>query len=490
MTALDKLKTNNRQDGFTLIEISIGMLILGILLVPALQLYNINQKKAARIDTINNIERMVQPALARFVSQNGFYPLPADPSIAIGDADSGQEVALASIATACTATVTDVCVTNIGSINADGVGAADDVFIGDIPYAALGLPYQAILDGYGYKMKYAVTANLARGGTFNNGWGAIEVLNDERNTTAPATGSAFAIGTPKGHYAIVSHGQDSRGAFNQSGTRTEACGTAANGLDFENCDNDAVFKNNQFQYEDIPDTTPGVSPDSSPQMNLAAGANYFHDFVGTTSTITSGMWSDVPSDQSITSTQNGNVQIGPLNSALQATCTEASCLPVAKVNVTGVTAGSVAPGNVAPFTQNGSMAGNARAAGVVRTDRICNTGSPLAGSSAIGRDCGNTKPIPYTATEIPSGWFTPGVIGSTPPILTETAADEWNNTYKANTGHGIRCLNDRGMYAIVNFDERCRDTVRVDATTNTTLGDCVAGTYAVGIRADGSLICE
>ncbi|MCM2343784.1 MAG: type II secretion system GspH family protein [Alphaproteobacteria bacterium] len=454
-------KQQNRTAGFTLIEIAIAMMIVGILLVPTLQLYNLYQKDKARIDTENAIE-IVQSALSKYVTQFGRYPAPADPSIAIGAAGSGQEVAT-PIATACVTDIASPCVTNAGSVDtlADVDVLSDNVYIGDVPYATLGIPYLAALDARGFKLKYAVTANLTSDATFNNAWGAIELLNDERNTTLPASGSNYLAGAPRAHFVILSHGQDSRGAFNQSGTITQACGTAANGLDFENCDNDAVFKNNIYQYKVI---VADPDPDNSPQYSYAVGANYFDDVVYAVTSVLSGIWSFIPNESSITSTQGGNVQVGPV-----AACTNASCLPVAKLNVNG----------------------DVRADGEIRTGRVCGALTPSTATTAHPSiDCNIGARTASAPWNLPANWFVPSIFGGTP---------DNSGLLNANLGHnggGILCgedaVNDtgfRGLAAIRNFEEICLGTVSIGNPAQ--LGPtCPIGTFGVGLTAAGALICE
>lgn len=462
MNALAKeTQKPNRTDGFTLIEIAIAMMIVGILLVPTLQLYNLYLKDKARIDT-ENAMGVVKASLEKYVIEHGEYPAPADPSIAIGAPGSGQEVAT-PIATACVTDITTPCVTNAGSVDtaSDVDVLADNVYIGDVPYATLGIPYLAALDSKGFKLKYAVTATLTDDLTFNNAWGAIEVLNDERNTTLPALASNYLIGAPRAHFVIVSHGQDSRGAFNQSGTLTQLCGTAANGRDFENCDNDAVFKNNIFQYQAVV-TDP--EPDNAPQYSYAVGANYFDDMVYDVTSVLSGIWSFIPNQSSITSTQGGNVQVGPV-----AACTNASCLPVAKLNVNG----------------------DVRAEGELRTGRICGTLTPATALTTHPNiDCNIGARTASAPWNLPANWFVPSVFGGTP---------DNSGILNANLGHnggGILCgedaINDtgfRGLAAIRNFEEICLGTVAIGNPAQ--LGaNCAVGTFGVGLTATGALICE
>lgn len=454
-------KQQNRTAGFTLIEIAIAMMIVGILLVPTLQLYNLYQKDKARIDTENAI-KIVQTALEKFVIENERYPAPADPSIAIGALGSGQEVAT-PIATACAADIAAACVTNAGSVDtaADADVIADNVYIGDVPYAALGIPFIASLDARGFKLKYAVSAALTDETSFGNTFGAIEMLNDERNTTLPASASNYLAGAPRAHYVIISHGQDSRGAFNQSGTLTQACGTAANGRDFENCDNDAVFKNNIYQYQAVV-TDP--LPDLTPQYSYAVGANYFDDVVYAATSVLSGIWSLIPNQSSITSTQGGNVQVGPV-----AACTNASCLPVSKLNVNG----------------------DVRADGEIRTGRICGALTPsTALTTHPSIDCNIGARTASAPWNLPANWFVPSIFGGTP---------DNSGILNANLGHnggGILCgedaVNDtgfRGLAAIRNFEEICLGTVSIGNPAQ--LGPtCPIGTFGVGLTAAGALICE
>lgn len=434
-----KTEQQKRTAGFTLIEIAIAMMIVGILLVPALQMYNIHQKQKISAKTTNSLS-ITQSALGKYVARYGRYPLPADPGIALNAAGSGQSV-VGPVATPCTATVTTVCITNTNSVDtlADVDAVADNVLIGEIPYATLGIPYQATLDGYGYKMKYAVTANLTATATFNNGWGAIEVFNNQNFAAIP---SVYGVaGSPRGHYVVVSMGADSRGAFNLAGTITAPCGTAANGLDFENCNNDGRFRSNIAQFTNL-----GAPLTSLPEINSALGANHFDDKLVHTSSVATGIWTFVPNQPSMMSTQNGNIQAGPPFAG----CTGNQCLPISKLNV----------------------GGNVRIEGSLKTTRICYRGAPTdAGAAAC------TESLTATA---PSGQFRADVIGGTPVI--EVA------------GAGILCQGNKGLQGISNFNEVCNANATVSFSNPGMPGigcDPVnTGLYPVGITAAGQIICE
>ena len=452
-----KRSHDNRSNGFTLIEIAMAMMIIGVLLVPALQIYNITMKerKIARTDIAMDT---VYAAMGKYVARNGHYPRPTHPNIPINTAGAGQEAAL-PILNVCAVGSTLVCRTVVGSVD---TGAdvetinPDPVLIGNIPYGALGIPYQSTLDGQGYSLTYAVTENLTASATFDDRWGAIEIRNDGR---VAATPNVYSAGAFRGHYAIVSHGEDSRGAFNTSGSISVPCGTVADGLDFENCNNDGIFRNNIYQYD------PGVNtPTLKVQISSAPGAAHFDDYVAHSNSVSTGIWSFIPNQPSIRSTQNGNVQIGPCRDT-PTSAVNFPCTPRSKVSVFG----------------------NVRAEGDVKTKRICSR-------DPAGCDKDPTPATPY----VPPQWFTPLSIGGTPPVLGEgdvlftgaiNAPD--GKGLKGHKGAGFRCMNDRGFRGFYNWDEVCDDTVYV-GNNPVTLGSCdpTLGQYAVGIGTDGKIICE
>lgn len=437
---LDHKVKRSPNGGFTLIEIAIAMMVVGMVLVPTLQIYDIYLKQKVAAETTNS-QKIVHSALGKYVARYGSYPLPADPSIPLNDTGSGQSVT-GPVTVACTAVATDVCVTNTNSVDttADADTTPDNVLIGDIPYATLGIPYQSIMDGYGYKMKYAVTERLTAIATFNNGHGAIEVLNDGRDATRPsAYGTA---GFARGHYVIVSHGPDNKGAFSPGGAVPQPCGLVTAGRDFENCNNDGRFRNNVYQFDAVVTNI----PTNKVQIFSAAGPLHFDDYILQTPTMASGIWTFVPSQPSMISTQNGNVQIG----TPPAGCTGNQCLPIAKVNVNG----------------------DVRVEGSLKTTRLCSRGAPT--------DSGAANCLESMTAFNPFGWFRPDIIGGTPP--------------SEASGAGILCQSNKGLQGINGFDEVCSSNATVFVANPALAGAMCdpsgAGTYPRGVTAAGQIICE
>jgi prepilin-type N-terminal cleavage/methylation domain-containing protein len=437
----------NSSGGFSLIEVAIALIIIGVLIGPMMYTYGVYIKKRQINQTASALS-IVNQSLIRYVAKYGHYPYPADRNIAIGTAGFGQAATEPGGGwPACPVLPAISGVTCETNVNAFGGGS---VLIGDVPFATLGVPYKSVLDGYGMKMTYAVTKALAQPIPFNESAGAIEVLN--------ATGaSIYAAGEARSHYMVVSHGKDQRGGFNLGGTLTAACGSAADSTDFENCNSDARFRNN-FDNVNV----------NKNLINDAAGVTHFDDWSVTTNVAGTGIWAFIPSQPSIRTDVGGNLFIGPVNDC----ATFTTCLPLARIDV----------------------AGDVRA-DKIKSDRLCRN---ITGN-ATDRECVNST----TATFQPQ-WFSPDQVADATPVVvastTSPAGNEWQvrpptalypipaldpDSQNGHKGAGIRCVEDMGMRGIKNFDEMCSHTAYFDASVN--IGSCGAGTYPTQLDAAGQL---
>lgn len=228
MTVVKRLNYKGNE-GFTLIEISIGLIILGLLAVAALVPYQLYLKNQVRSHNDQTFEA-VTAALASYLERNGCYPRPANPALGPTAANFGRQ---------------------------GGFAVAGTVLIGAVPVFDLGLPYRMMSDPFGSKLTYAVTSVLAQdAATYNanSGVGTITVLRE--NTAASMT-------TRPAQFILVSHGPDLKGARSMSGVLSAPCGATA--LDSENCNGDATFRDASYAAQSSP-----------------ANANHFDDMVSYT----------------------------------------------------------------------------------------------------------------------------------------------------------------------------------------------------------------
>ncbi|MFA7276036.1 MAG: type II secretion system protein [Pseudobdellovibrionaceae bacterium] len=421
--------------GFSLLEVAIVLTVLGILAASALQVYNLYEKNR-EISTVRSHIQLIQSALNKYVYRYGRYPAPAPRNAAQGSATFGREVT-GGITTVCTdpaALAGDVCVT------AGFIGGGSDVYIGDVPFATLGIRYDNILDSWGGRMTYAVTADLTSPLTYSETAGNIEIYDQTQAATI------FVSGAPKAHYVIVSSGPDNKAAFSLSGIKMGNCAGA--GVDTESCDLDSLFHSNLDLVAGS--LTYGKSIYAEP-----AGATHYDDYMGYANSTAAGIWTkqsaSAAGQVSIYNTNPQNIKVGPLASppVCGVGCAD---LPLTKLDVDG----------------------SVRAE-QVSTSRLC-------------RDAAGCTPV--TVAVPPAGIFVPQIVGGVPTtpgaLDTSSVAGYPRNS---NLGGGILCSSYMAMRGIYSSDEVCTSTAKFFSST--ALGaSCTAGTYATGLNADGTLICN
>ena len=237
-----------REDGMTLIDLAIALMVIGILITPVL--FSIRTFSAANIRNTNasNIGS-VNDAIERFYLANGFLPCPANPTLNRTAANHGVS---------------------------DSTGSATAPFCnrdeGSVPHQTLGLHIDDIYDGWGHKLLYVMTDDLADpAGASGTTPGAIQVQEVNiishpvtclpvcANLLSPYPGPIVNPCDPPNTYpatplstinnityTVLSHGQDAVGAYTEGGTLIPgpACNDSS-ATDQENCDGDRVFISNE-----------------------------------------------------------------------------------------------------------------------------------------------------------------------------------------------------------------------------------------------------
>lgn len=235
--------------GFTLIELTIVIVIIGLLMVPLTQMYNLYLKEKRVLATQEAIENSVR-SMALFSPKR--FPCPSDRSLPPTHVDYGYEQCTG--VPACTAAYQGICRadgTRDTAIDADAL--LDPILIGGVPFrtrvggVTIALPLlnrSDTLDGWNRKLTYAVSERLtdiAKTGSLEDfKYGVIAAIDEHGNPTAGIS----AIGDAQ--LVILSHGPTGAGAFSESGASLPC---AATGQDRENCDNDSTFVKALGQYD-------------------------------------------------------------------------------------------------------------------------------------------------------------------------------------------------------------------------------------------------
>lgn len=416
-----KIKAN--EYGFSLIEISIALLVISILTLPLLMVWNQYLVKRKVSDT-NGSLLAVESALTKYQARYGSYPIPENPNQSTNVAGAGQSAAGAIAA----------CVGNDAVVCSTGGGA---VLIGTVPYAMLGLPPRLAFDGYGHKLKYVVTTTATALGTFNENAGAIAVNKID--------GSDYFNGGPRGLYLVASMGEDGGGAFSPSGALVVACFAGGN-RNSENCDQDTIFWNN---YND----TVGPLPSMTNELFLGGGANYFDDLSRTANKRGGGLWGYVANNPDIKTNLPGNVSIGfPTNR-----------IPLTAVEVNGRTHASqlLKTKRMCYHSWNGCVEPEAATA-----DYIPGLGIPQQFS-------------PDHVVGAKSDSFYPDEVDI-------NGTYKWDGTNNSHKGAGLRCIRNRPWVGITfetpmgSWNEKCANTILLPTTTLSG-APCPAGEFAYGV---------
>lgn len=243
-------KPSSSQQGFTLLEMALVLLIWGVVaffLLNTWKAYNNNKNRQETIEALE-ISRL---ASFEYKSTYGRFPCPADSRLDTNDVNYGRE---------------NTCLGTriVAGRDADEDGNPDNVIIGSIPLRDMLDPdgdpatddgiidtpliERLIHDGWGRRLTYAVSAKLTDRITYNEEHGAIDIVDEYNETLLDLAGSA--------HYALISHGENGRAAYTSSGKLIGDCGSgtvipAGGGTpppvvsslidEKENCDDDATF---------------------------------------------------------------------------------------------------------------------------------------------------------------------------------------------------------------------------------------------------------
>lgn len=431
------MKICKRADGFTLVEMAVVVIIIGLLMIPVIQGYDIWQTQKRFDVTRENISTM-QTSILSYVARNNRYPCPANPSLPASDPAFGQEIRAADGSCAMSALSVGTCqadsdqsLCKVTSERRIPVGNPnpEPVLMGMLPIVTLALNAAAdnvelttmeALDGWNNRLTYAVTESTTLTAYDKNRGAVVVMANNDMDITGKDVGSGEA--PTYMHYALISHGQDGIGARSAAGASLSLCATGIYGapdgppadadnpagsyskVDIHNCNMDGTFRSNLF--------------------NLTAGRAHFDDIIAFGSTATTDFWRYI---------QNGDGEITP--------------------NIENTNVGFIGIQTVEPQTQldvNGAL----RAETQVRSPTFCDRN---------GTNCFETQALTQN--------------NSTAPSLANEGS---------NKSVGIKCSSGRAMVGISKGDEMCGD-VKINSVR---AQSCGANMVLKSIDTNGTIFCE
>ena len=365
-----------KNEGFTLVEFSIVLVIVSISIATLLSLY-IPYRQQMLVEKNANAITAMNEAIDTFFRIKRRWPCPAPLSAGPGDAGYGEEMVADPTdvdnmgmweSTVCQ-TGTDFKLA-IRNIDLDGDGATEAVRIrtGVFPFRTIArvlentnhplMGRNDIKDAYGRQFTYVVTERQATN-SYADHYGAIQIIDEDLNVIENNR-----------DYLLISHGENGRGARSFEGIEQLPCPgtnhiTVPSGTplpdppppdiqslarDLENCDDDGVFVN--------------------ALLSLNEGSDFYDDTTAYALRIPFFLWIETPTPGDIRNINVGNVGIGVEN-------------PQAKLHVRN--------GNMYSYHNGDSTATPPIPAhGQTGTDNICDsTGNDCFPPELIG---GNTFP--------------------------------------------------------------------------------------------------
>lgn len=265
--------------GFTLLEVAIVLVIIGLLTAPLMMLYKNYMEQQILLKTTSSLAES-NNAMQRFFLRNKFYPCPAGRALSPADPNFGRsDCSLSLAAGACSAA---------GICRVAGETAGETVLIGALPFVTMEMQLKDTADGYANRIQYAITASLAN----------IPSVPPAPPTPPPANPAAREVAVLDSISGVnrtipgllVALGSNKLGAYSGNGALITSC--AGPGIDVENCDLDNDFIENA-------------------DYSNASGSSEFDDNITTTDWTLGEIWEYTPSSfNDIYNRNPGNVGIG------------------------------------------------------------------------------------------------------------------------------------------------------------------------------------
>lgn len=216
---------NLDKTGFSLLELSIVLTILGIMLSGILTLITEYGKKSSIEASWLEMEKIGE-ALSNFVSANGRLPCPAPVTAKRNDVKFGREA--------------ETCDDTTNGINRVEYppDSGNFVIMGGVPFYSLSLPDKYLSDAWNRRYLYAVSENLIAAADGNSS-GTIEIVDNEMNLI-----------TKEAAWTLVTHGPSGKGGYSaKTAVISSVCDSKHK--DRDNCDHsdgrftDAVFNDGE-----------------------------------------------------------------------------------------------------------------------------------------------------------------------------------------------------------------------------------------------------
>lgn len=290
----------HHQRGYSLIEMAIALLVIGLLIAPIADVYSTYLKQQKREKTRNYVSE-IMTAINTYRTAKGTFPCPAglnllrtNPLYGVPvDCTRTGPLAAAPAPGACDL-AKGICIeaTTRASLIATGTPYQQRVIVGAVPFRVLQIPEEKTYDGYGSRFVYVLTESMGDLQTMDTLNGGISI-KDPTQTKSLTRPDDSAV------YAIVSPGPDKVGGWGIEGANVFRSCTGAVGADVANCNPG---------FEGGTPTTNALLVDG--YESTALGATHFDDYMMYFDSQPDPLWRYIPGTNNIQDLTTKSVGIG------------------------------------------------------------------------------------------------------------------------------------------------------------------------------------
>lgn len=254
-----------QQKGLSLLEVAIGLVVLGFVALPIIRSYSGDMEKKAHNMTIGSMVETIAGVNQFFFSGNSRYPCPADITLTEGDLNYGIEKSC-DLASILPCAPPSPWAANGGICKTDDTSNA--IIIGAIPFATLKMTQKSGLDFWKNKLIYAVTYSQTKQASYLTAGGKIKVLavDNPKNIIDSTEDGVPDLLVSEYDLFLFSTGETGIGGFTAGGHKLAACDVLSTSFEQENCDFDNIF----FASEDPADK-------ASSAFSRVSGPMFFDD---------------------------------------------------------------------------------------------------------------------------------------------------------------------------------------------------------------------
>lgn len=203
------IANHHKHAAFTLVEISVALVVLSIILTGLLPFVTESQRSNNQRDTIERLDK-AEDALLAYAIKEGHFPCPAHGATTVHSSNFG----VAGGGTDADADCMDAAVHSTWQTS-----SGDLVAFGSLPSRTLGLPDEFAFDGWKRRINYMISLDSIDDGSLAAMDAGVIEVGPSRTTEAV--------------YAIWSSGPNGHGGFMPSGARHN--GKSSNTDELDNC---------------------------------------------------------------------------------------------------------------------------------------------------------------------------------------------------------------------------------------------------------------